>query len=293
MDYSTLPTITALSDCVTIAQLDEVKIVRIQHGKATAAISLHGGHVLSFAPTSQPDLIWMSQDALFNGKTAIRGGVPVCWPWFGRIAVPAHGFARTAEWELVEHRENDHGVIVELALFPSEHSLSIWPHMFEARLVVEISDELRISLVVKNIDDEAWTFSGALHTYLNVGDIRQANTTGMGLEYLDSLQGGKVCQGDDTLVLNNTIDRVYTSPETSISVKDPVLDRDINVTNEGHNSVVLWNPWAEGAKGLGDMNDDGYQTMLCVESTLHANRIEEGMTLQPGESHTLSTTLSA
>ncbi|WP_440889868.1 D-hexose-6-phosphate mutarotase [Vibrio sp. WZ-1] len=293
MDLKTLPALTVLSDNVTIVEIDQVKVVRVIHEKATAGIALHGGHVVSFTPAGQEDLIWMSEKAIFDGKAALRGGIPVCWPWFGRVAAPAHGFARTAEWELVEHRENDNGVIVELALFPTEEIHDIWPHMFDARLVVEISDELKVTLKVMNIDDEEWTFSGALHTYLNVGDIKQAQTTGMGPEYIDSLKAGEICQGGEVLQLTDTIDRVYTQPEAQILVKDPVLGRTLNVENQGHNSAVLWNPWAEGAQGMGDMADNGYQTMMCVESTVHAPSIEQGKTLQPGEMHELITVISA
>ena len=293
MDLKTLPALTVLSDNVTIVEVDQIKIVRVIHDKATAGISLHGGHVVSFTPEGQEDLIWMSEKAVFDGKAALRGGIPICWPWFGRIAAPAHGFARTAEWELVEHRENHNGVIVELALFPTEEIHDIWPHMFDARLVIEVGDELKVTLKVMNIDDEAWTFSGALHTYLNVGDIKQAQTTGMGAEYIDSLKADAVCQGGNVLQLTDTIDRVYTQPEAKILVKDPVLDRTLSVHNQGHNSAVLWNPWAEGAQSMGDMADDGYQTMLCVESAVHAPRIEQGQTLQPGETHELVTVISA
>ncbi|HHX8301553.1 TPA: D-hexose-6-phosphate mutarotase [Vibrio diabolicus] len=292
MDLKTLPALTVLSDNVTVVEIDQVKVVRVIHEKATAGISLHGGHVVSFTPAGHEDLIWMSEKAIFDGKKALRGGIPVCWPWFGRIAAPAHGFARTAEWELVEHRENDNGVIVELALFPTEEIHDIWPHMFDARLVVEVGDELKVTLKVMNIDDEAWTFSGALHTYLNVGDIKQAQTTGMGAEYIDSLKADAVCQGGDVLQLTDTIDRVYTQPEAKILVKDPELNRTLSVENHGHNSAVLWNPWAEGAQGMADMADDGYQTMLCVESTVHAPSIEQGKTLQPGETHKLVTVIS-
>ncbi|UYI46247.1 D-hexose-6-phosphate mutarotase [Vibrio natriegens] len=293
MDLNTFPALTVLSDNVTVVEVDQVKIVRIIHDKATAGISLHGGHVVSYKPQGQEDLIWMSEKAVFDGKAALRGGIPVCWPWFGRIAAPAHGFARTAEWELVEHRENENGVIVELALFPSEETHQIWPHMFEARLLVEVGDELKVTLKVLNIDDEAWTFSGALHTYLNVGDVLQAQTSGMGSEYIDSLKGNEVCQGGAVLQLTDTIDRVYTQPEAQILVKDPVLGRTLSVENHGHNSAVLWNPWAEGAQSMGDMADNGYETMLCVESALHASSIDQGKTLQPGESYELVTVISA
>ena len=293
MDLNTFPALTVLSDNVTVVEVDQVKVVRIIHDKATAGIALHGGHVVSYKPQGQEDLIWMSEKAVFDGKAALRGGIPVCWPWFGRIAAPAHGFARTTEWELIEHRENENGVIVELALFPSEETHQNWPHMFEARLLVEVGDELKVTLKVLNIDDDAWTFSGALHTYLNVGDVLQTQTSGMGSEYIDSLKDGEVCQGGEVLQLTDTIDRVYTQPEAQILVKAPVLGRTLSVENHGHNSAVLWNPWAEGAQSMGDMADNGYETMLCVESALHASSLDQGKTLQPGESHELVTVVSA
>jgi len=293
MDLKTLPTLTALSDNVTIVEIDQTKVVRVIRDKATAGICLHGGHVISFKPEGQEDLIWMSEEAIFDGKAALRGGIPICWPWFGRIAAPAHGFARNSEWTLLEHRENENGVIVELGLLPSESTLAVWPHQFQAHLLVEIGDELKVTLDVTNTDSQAWTFSGALHTYLTVGDIAQASTTGMGPEYIDSLKGGEICQGGDTLQLTDTIDRVYTQPTEQITVQDPVLKRSLVVENQGHNSAVLWNPWAEGAQSMGDMQDDGYKTFLCVESSLHAPSIEQGKTLQPGESHQLITTVSS
>ncbi|MDE1210291.1 D-hexose-6-phosphate mutarotase [Vibrio aestuarianus] len=293
MDLHSLPTLTFLSDNVTIVEKDGVKIVRVIHDKATAGIALHGGHVVSFTPAGKDDLIWMSDSAIFDGKAALRGGIPVCWPWFGRIAAPAHGFARTSEWTLVEHKENDHGVIVVLGLEATADTLAIWPYQFQARLYVEIGDALNLTLEVTNTDEKAWTFSGALHTYLNVGDISQTTTTGMGREYIDSLQNAKVCQGGEQLLLTDTIDRVYTAPEAQIKVADAKLNRTLTVENSGHNSAVLWNPWAAGAQSMADMPDDGYQTMLCIESTLHAPCLSAGKTLQPGESHQLITRLSA
>ncbi|MDE1314459.1 D-hexose-6-phosphate mutarotase [Vibrio aestuarianus] len=293
MDLHSLPTLTFLSDNVTIVEKDGVKIVRVIHDKATAGIALHGGHVVSFTPAGKDDLIWMSDSAIFDGKAALRGGIPVCWPWFGRIAAPAHGFARTSEWTLVEHKENDHGVIVVLGLEATADTLAIWPYQFQARLYVEIGDALNLTLEVTNTDEKAWTFSGALHTYLNVGDISQTTITGMGREYIDSLQNAKVCQGGEQLLLTDTIDRVYTAPEAQIKVADAKLNRTLTVENSGHNSAVLWNPWAAGAQSMADMPDDGYQTMLCVESTLYAPYLSAGKTLQPGESHQLITRLSA
>ncbi|MDW6016515.1 D-hexose-6-phosphate mutarotase [Vibrio plantisponsor] len=293
MDLLSLPTLTYLSDNVTIVEKDEVKIVRVIHDKATAAIALHGAHVLSYIPAGKEDLIWMSSNTPFDGKAALRGGIPVCWPWFGKIAEPGHGFARISQWKLAEHRENEQGVVVVLELEESEETLAIWPYKFKTRLFVEVGDELKVTLEVNNTDEKAWTFSSALHTYLNVGDVAQITTTGMGAEYIDKLQDSKICQGDETLVLTDTIDRVYTMPESKITVTDPVLKRALLVENSGHNCAVLWNPWSQGSKAMADMPDDGYKTMFCVESTIHAPCLSAGQTLQPGEQYLLATTISA
>ncbi|PQJ88780.1 D-hexose-6-phosphate mutarotase [Aliivibrio sifiae] len=291
MNITHLPTISVLSDSVTIAQLDDIKIVRIIHEKAEAAISLHGGHVLSFTPKGQENLIWMSKEAIFNPEKAIRGGVPVCWPWFGRIADPAHGFARNSTWSLIEHRENDNGVIVVLGLKASEETKAIWPFEFEARLTVEIGDELLITLDAKNTDDKAWNCSGALHTYLNISDINTTTITGMGSSYIDGLQEAKVCSGGDTLFIDAAIDRVYTQPENTVLISD--TQRTLSITNAGHNAAVIWNPWGEGAESMGDMNNDGYQTMVCVESTYHATSLETAKVIPPDESFLLTTTIKA
>lgn len=291
MDLISLPAQTVLSDSVSIVRKDNVDIVRVIHPKASAGISLHGGHVISFQPEGQQDLIWMSEKALFDGKAALRGGIPVCWPWFGRLAAPAHGFARTSKWTLIEHRESDNGVLVVLGLKSSKQTLSVWPHHFSVRLLVDIGEQLKVTLDVTNTDEQPFKFSGALHTYLNVRDIRETSVTGMGQEYQDSLQEGKMCQGGDTLTLTDTIDRVYTDPKAVIYVNDG--HRTIAVENQGHNTAVLWNPWAQGAAALSDMANNGYLTMMCVESTLHADSLESGIPLQPGLSWQLSTTISA
>ncbi len=285
-------TVSVLADCVTIVEMDDIKVVRVSHPKATADISLHGGHLLSFKPAGQEDVIWLSEKAEFHSDKAIRGGIPICWPWFGRIAAPAHGFARTTQWHLVEHRENDHGVMICLGLEEDENTLAVWPFSFQARLYIDISDKLKVTLDVRNTDDKPWRFSAALHSYFNIANIADSVTTGMGLEYRDSLQDGKVCQGLQQLRLTDTVDRVYTKPTETIQISDPQHARNIVIKNQGHNSAVIWNPWQQGSQGMADMADDGYQTMLCVESTYHATSLETGLELQPEQSYQLSTEIS-
>ncbi len=286
------PVIGALSDCVSVVENNGIKIVNISHTKATASVSLHGGHVISFKPAGQQDVIWMSDRAEFDHTKALRGGIPVCWPWFGRITFPAHGFARTSEWHLIEHRESDNGVIICLGLEENENTLAIWPYCFQVLLYVEVSDSLKVTLDIRNTDDKPWAFSGALHSYFNVADIMTTRVTGMGLEYSDSLLQGKRCSGEKELKFNSIVDRVYTQPEERIVIHDTNHNRSIVIKNQGHNCAVIWNPWQQGAQTMSDMTDNGYQTMLCVESTYHAASLQEGKWLQPEQNTLLVTEIT-
>lgn len=290
MDLISLPTLAQLSNSISLVQVDALEIIRVQHPKASAAVALHGGHLISFRPTGQEEVIWMSKQTPFDGKAALRGGIPICWPWFGRIGEPSHGFARQSLWKLDEQHEHEHGVTLVLSLKSTQQTHAIWPHSFALRLRFEIGEQLHVALEATNTDQRPFTFSGALHSYFNIQDIYTAHLTGMGNRYLDKLQQGKACQGDAILQLTGAIDRIYTAPEVQIHINDGT--RLITVENQGHNSAVLWNPWEEGAAALNDMQDDGYRTMICVESTIHADSLEQGVTLQPNQSWQLSTRIS-
>ncbi|PSW03594.1 D-hexose-6-phosphate mutarotase [Photobacterium lipolyticum] len=288
MDLSKLSTINALSDAVTICQFQDVKIVRIIHQTAEAGISLHGGHLVWYKPAGEQDVIWLSEKAEFDTQKAIRGGIPVCWPWFGKAGAPSHGFARNSQWTLHEHRENEKGVIVALTLEDNEETHAIWPHKFHNQLTFEFGQELKVHLTSTNTDDHEWSYSGALHSYFNIDDINTVSITGMGDKYLDSVQGDIACEGGETLTIDQEVDRVYTEPKNPIIITDPNNQRQIHIENQGHNAAVIWNPWQALSVSMADMADNSYETMVCVESTIHG----QGITLAPGESHTLSTIVS-
>lgn len=293
MNYYQLPSLSALSDFVTVAEHEAIKMLIVNHPKAQAAISLFGAHVLSFKPTDKPEMLWMSSQSFYDAKIPFRGGVPLCWPWFGRINQPAHGFARTSEWRLVEHKESEQGVIICLGLTDNEQTRAIWPHAFSLKLFVEVGERLKISLEITNTDSQAWQWSGALHTYLNLSHIDQASVTQMGERYLDSLQAGIECTGGSELAINQSIDRVYTQPNDCVKIQDKGFERTIHVENSGHNAAVIWNPGADIAKGMVDMPDDGYQTMLCVESTRHATSLDKGLLIEPNQVQRLTTEIFA
>ncbi|WP_434138064.1 D-hexose-6-phosphate mutarotase [Photobacterium leiognathi] len=287
MNLRQLSTVNALSDHVTVCEYQGISIIRVIHPLAEAGISLHGGHLIWFKPAGEKDIIWLSENAEFDTQKAIRGGIPVCWPWFGKAGTPSHGFARTSQWTLQEHRENENGVIVSLQLEDNEETRAIWPHKFNNVLTFEIGTELKVSLTSTNTDSQAWSYGGALHTYFDIADINNIEITGMGATYLDSTQQGKICEGGDVLTFTSETDRVYTQPEATITINDKNNERNILVTNEGHNAAVIWNPWQELSISMGDMADNSFETMVCVESTIHQPSIE----LAPGQSHTLATTV--
>jgi glucose-6-phosphate 1-epimerase len=288
MDLRKLSTINALSDAVTICEFQGVKIVRVIHDTAEAGISLHGGHLIWFKPAGEQDVIWLSEKAEFDTTKAIRGGIPVCWPWFGKAATPSHGFARNSQWTLNEHRENNNGVIISLMLEDSESTREMWPHKFKNELVFEIGTELKVHLTSTNVDDHNWSYGGALHTYFTVADINTVEITDMGKDFSDSTQGGKTAEGNDTLTFTQEVDRVYTSPQDIITINDKNNTRQIAVKNQGHNAAVIWNPWQDLSISMSDMADNSFETMVCVESTIYGQGIE----LAPGQSHTLSTLIS-
>ncbi|WP_318457377.1 D-hexose-6-phosphate mutarotase [Photobacterium leiognathi] len=287
MNLRQLSTVNALSDHVTVCEYQGISIIRVIHPLAEAGISLHGGHLIWFKPAGEKDIIWLSENAEFDTQKAIRGGIPVCWPWFGKAGTPSHGFARTSQWTLQEHRENENGVIVSLQLEDNEETRAIWPHKFNNVLTFEIGTELTVSLTSTNTDSQPWSYGGALHTYFDIADINNIEITGMGSTYLDSTQQGKACEGGDVLTFTSETDRVYTLPEATITINDKNNERNILVTNEGHNAAVIWNPWQELSISMGDMADNSFETMVCVESTIHQPSIE----LAPGQSHTLATTV--
>ncbi|WP_305461394.1 D-hexose-6-phosphate mutarotase [Photobacterium leiognathi] len=287
MNLRQLSTVNALSDHVTVCEYQGISIIRVIHPLAEAGISLHGGHLIWFKPAGEKDIIWLSENAEFDTQKAIRGGIPVCWPWFGKAGTPSHGFARTSQWTLQEHRENENGVIVSLQLEDNEETRAIWPHKFNNVLTFEIGTELTVSLTSTNTDSQPWSYGGALHTYFDIADINNIEITGMGSTYLDSTQQGKACEGGDVLTFTSETDRVYTQPEATITINDKNNERNILVTNEGHNAAVIWNPWQELSISMGDMADNSFETMVCVESTIHQPSIE----LAPGQSHTLATTV--
>ncbi len=272
--------------------MNGLPILKIQSPKCEAAISLHGGHLIQFKPNGHQDVIWLSNKAIFSEEKAIRGGVPVCWPWFGPVSSPSHGFARISSWQVLDHEENEQAVTLRLKLSASKETRALWPHDFSAILTFTMGETLRIDLEMINTGESPWQWSGALHTYFNIAEATETWITGAGASYIDSLKNDRPCETSEALIINQSIDRIYTAPDETIAIHDQGNQRIIQVRNQGHNSAVIWNPWKELSRSMGDMSDDGYETMVCVEATRYAKDLASGSLLMPGEKQSLSTEIS-
>ncbi len=274
----------------------DMPVVEICNEFATASIALQGAHVLGFQATGQEPLIWMSDNAAFAPGKSLRGGVPICWPWFGPhvsdTSLPSHGPARTVDWEPVSvHARGDGSIQLSFELAQADKIRQQCGHLLSVQLHVNIGSSLRLELETTNRGAEICTLGEAFHTYFQVGDVRQARIEGLnGCEYLDKVDGGKLKQQHGAVGINAETDRIYLGTGESYRIIDPVMGRSIDILSEGSASVVVWNPWLETAAKMGDLGEDGYLHMLCVETT---NAATDVVQLAAGASHRLVASYSS
>jgi len=263
---------------------------------ADAHIYLHGAHVTHFQPRDQAPVLFMSQQSQFAADKAIRGGVPVIFPWFGGRAghaeSPAHGFARTADWQVDSVSEDGDGVITAaFQLRPDDGTRTLWPHDFELRYRVAVGRELTLTLEVENTSPEAFTFENALHTYLSVGNVRETSTTGLEdadyVDKTDKLQ--RKNQGNGPIRITQETDRVYENTRKKCTVDDPALHRRLIVDKSGSQTTVVWNPWTAKAAAMSDFGDDEWPQMLCIET---ANAGANAIALEPGKTQSMRAVIS-
>lgn len=270
---------------------DGLPAVRIDNAQATAEVYLHGAHITAFQPRGHEPVLWMSPLAQFQAGKAIRGGVPVIWPWFGPHASdpgkPQHGFARTADWQVVAAEPlADDGTRLQLELGDDPATRALWPHAFALSLSITVASELKIELTCRNTGDRPFTAGGALHSYFAIGDVAQMSIEGLaGREYIDQLDGNKLKPQTDEVRITAAMDRIYVDSADTCIIHDALLGRDIIIDKTGSHTTVVWNPWNEKARAMADFSDEGYQNMVCIEA---ANAAEDVVQLAPGEAHTLS-----
>lgn len=261
-----------------------IPVLEIETADSVAQVSPYGAHVLSFRPFEDDgrDLLWVSEKSNFTQGKAIRGGIPVCWPWFGNAGTPGHGIARIRMWETGELRKEPDGSATQTFRLTAED------FGLRARLDVTVGKSLTVRLTTENISDKPATLSEALHSYFSVGDIAETEILGLECDYQCKLvqknftQSGPIRFGGET-------DRIYDAGSRAAVIRDPVLGRKILVERFGSESAVVWNPWIEKSKNMADFGDEEYRNMLCIEA---ANAGGDIRVLGPRAKHELSTRIS-
>jgi len=247
-------------------------------GGGRLRVALHGAHLLSWVDAKGVEHLYLSPDALFDGRSPIRGGVPICFPQFNqRGPLPKHGFARNLPWQVEESSE--HGLV--LGLRSSEATRAVWPRSFHARLALTMAPRrLRIALTIDNTGSAPWTFAAALHTYLRVDDVLQARLEGLqGANRWDAVRDDRHVDTAPALRFGTEFDSVYAAPAAPLRLVQPAGTLEI-AQSASCTETVVWNPGPELAAGLADLPDDGWRQMLCVE----AARIDEPVLLAAGAS---------
>ncbi|MFQ3249870.1 MAG: glucose-6-phosphate 1-epimerase [Glaciecola sp.] len=275
----------------------KLSTLQISNEHCKAEISLFGAHLLSFIPCADNiDRLWVSPSAIYDKSKPIRGGVPICWPWFGPMypfsdqksePIPAHGFVRTQDWHLVEIVESS--TETRITLQPTQLGLYEFSEHLSVSLVISFSDKCSLELITENNSLEPAKITAALHTYFNITDINRTSIQGIEGKYIDQTNNGTVTEQSLPYSINDETDRIHLQDQSNqfneIEVKG--AQTTINIVQQGHDSVVVWNPWAEKSKSMLDMGQDAYLSMLCVEAS-----ITQGLNVEGKQQHSLIQVIS-
>ena len=247
----------------------------------TTVIALHGAQVISWNTQREGEHFFLSPKAVWDGQAAVRGGVPICFPQFNqRGPLVKHGFARNLPWSLESSELHDDGVQAVFVLRDDEHTRAWWAHGFEARLIVQLSPgQLRMTLDLHNTGADAWSFTGALHSYLRVNDIETLRLDGLeGLARWDAVRDLHDTQ-NGAITFDGEYDSVFAPATRQMTLRDAEGASPLTVEHSPNwGNVVVWNPGAKLCAQLKDMPENGYRSMLCVEAAC----VDAAVTLQPG-----------
>jgi glucose-6-phosphate 1-epimerase len=282
-----------IADRVRLETPGELTKIIVTSKFSTAEIYLHGAHVTHFQKHGEPPLIFLSEKSFFTTNKAIRGGVPICFPWFGaREGNVMHGFARLSAWELTETAATADGQVKLTFLLP-EYFLTQagWPTA-KVNFIVTVGEMLTMELRVENTSSQDFVFEDCLHTYFAVGDISQTTIAGLtGIHYLDKTDHfADKLETNDAIRIAAEVDRIYLNTTGTVEIYDAKLRRKITVEKSGSASTVLWNPWIKNAQAMTDFGDDEYLKMVCVES---GNVRDSKIPLAPGKSAALKVVLGS
>jgi glucose-6-phosphate 1-epimerase len=261
---------------------------------STAEIYLHGAHVTHFQKNGEPPLLFLSARSHFAAAQPIRGGVPICFPWFGnREGGPSHGFARITEWQLVKTAVAPDGAVTLQLALPGIAGSPAW-NSLRTDFFVMISDTLTMEITVANESREGTLeIENCLHTYLHVGDISAVSLAGLeGMPFDDfafSAGGARRPASNTPLHVTQETNRVYPHHAGVVEIRDEAFRRTIRVEKFNSHSTVVWNPWTT-QKMPGDFDPAEHRRMVCVES---GNVKQNKILLAQGKTAALKVVLSS
>lgn len=259
--------------------------IQLSNSHGTATLALHGAHVIDYTPKNQEPVLFTSKQAVFKEGKAIRGGIPICWPWFNAhpsdSSLPSHGYARTQFWNISSSEHTaDHTSI----------TLTLETETLQAQVTITLSESLEISLKTTNTSNQTQTIGGALHSYFRISDILNTTITGLdNTHFIDTLTDTPESQSGDISITEET-DRIYENTSATVSIFDSKLNRNIIIDKTGSKSTVVWNPWIEKSASMGDLGNEEYKEFICIEA---ANAREDVHQIAPRDSHTLSTKITS
>lgn len=286
-------------------ELGQLVCWRIRTDGAELLVAQQGAQILSYQRLGEPPLIWLSGLAEYVQGQSVRGGIPVCWPWFGDLKrnpqavqamhaggplTPAHGLVRGLDWELQTVDRQAEGVHLALRCAEAEQGLPGWPHQVALNLDIRLGDTLQLQLTSHNLGEQPVTISQALHSYFAVSDVRQISVEGLDqCRYVDALEDDwRAQRHTGELRIAGETDRLYLDVPPRLAIRDPHWQRRIILEASGSRSAVLWNPWIDKAKRLSQFAEDAWQGMLCIET---ANVLDDLVVLAPGDRHQLGVNL--
>ena len=266
----------------------DLVFAEITNKYAEATICLYGAHLTHFRPQNTFDVLWMSTESNFKIGKPIRGGIPICFPWFGSNAIntnlPIHGFARLMYWEVIRAESKLSGETgLTLRLNSSEDTKKYWPFDFTAEIDISVGATLKVELRITNTGDKDFEYTSAIHSYLNVSEIGNVAIEGLqGVSYYKGNENELFTQDTEYLSILQEENRRYINTQGDVVLHDSAFQRKIVTSKQGSRVTVIWNPWSETVKTIADIPNDGYQTYVCIEP---ANAYDDFIQLKPGEKH--------
>ena len=256
---------------------------------ANGEIYLQGAHITQWTPSGHRPVLFMSPRSFFEPGKAIRGGVPIIFPWFGNRCDgkpgPAHGFARSAVWTFESSRVRDDGAVeIVLILQPAEMAATV-------RFTAAFGTTLDMALEVSNTGLTPLRFEEALHTYFAISDIHDVAIHGLeGTTYIDKTDGlSRKVQPAEPIRIGKETDQVHVNTTSTCIIEDPAWQRRIQIDKTGSQSTVVWNPWSAKTAGMADMEANGWPGLVCIET---ANAADNAVALAAGESHRMTASIS-